>query len=411
MGLEQPIFNYGFRFPEILSVSSCGLIHYNTAGIFLIHIFSSYKTADFPVYKSLKITGYRRFPSFKLENFGRVNLLVGTNSSGKTSILDCLELLQSTNNPYVLSAILRRRGEWDFPVEDNKYPVINLEHLFYDRNFDVNITIESDEEKDTDVNRNNKVEISVEDKSRTILPEEDTEFPDMDGDLVVSISWSDVGKPLRFGISREGYMSGPRTAFRPRPDSHAPVQFIQTNGMSSYDITRLFENIVLTDSEEHVIDALRIIEPSIDRIAALSFGSRSFSRERPSGIFIKRTDTAQRIPIGSAGDGMWRMLGLALAIAGARGGIVLIDEIDTGLHYSVMKKMWEMVSERSLALGTQVFATTHSRDCYESLASIVRSDSLHTGVAIHRIEHGLECAVTFSDEEVVVAAQRGLEIR
>ena len=287
------------------------------------------------MYKSLKIEGYRRFPSFELENLGRVNLLVGTNNSGKTSILDCVELLQSTNNPYVLFEILRRRGECDFPLEENT-SVINLEHLFYDRNFDVGIAIEADGES-TSINRNYKVQVSVVEIPKTVS-KEDTELLDQDDDLVVSIGWSNADKPHRFRISHEGHMANPRAIFRPRPDPHAPVQFIRTNGMSSFDIIRLFEDVVLTDSEEYVIDALRIIEPSINRIASVSSGYGSFSREYPSGIFVKRKDTAQRIPIGSVGDGMWRMLGLALAIADAKGGVVLIDEIDTGLHYSVMKK-------------------------------------------------------------------------
>lgn len=94
-----------------------------------------------------------------------------------------------------------------------------------------------------------------------------------------------------------------------------------------------------------------------------------------------------------------------------KGGVVLIDEIDTGLHYSVMQKMWKMISARSVDLGIQVFATTHSRDCYESLASIVESDLPQSEVAIHRIEPDRESGVTFSNQEVVVAANRGLEVR
>ena len=98
-------------------------------------------------------------------------------------------------------------------------------------------------------------------------------------------------------------------------------------------------------------------------------------------------------------------------MAGAKGGVVLIDKIDTGLHYSVMQKMWKMISARSVDLGIQVFATTHSRDCYESLASIVESDLPQSEVAIHRIEPDRESGVTFSNQEVVVAANRGLEVR
>ena len=54
---------------------------------------------------------------------------------------------------------------------------------------------------------------------------------------------------------------------------------------------------------------------------------------------------------------MWRMLGLALALANAKGGVLLVDEIDTGLHYSIMGDMWRMVGKLAATLDVQVFAT------------------------------------------------------
>ena len=43
------------------------------------------------MYSSIQISGYRGLDSFRLEGLGRINLLVGTNNSGKTSILECIE--------------------------------------------------------------------------------------------------------------------------------------------------------------------------------------------------------------------------------------------------------------------------------------------------------------------------------
>ena len=106
------------------------------------------------------------------------------------------------------------------------------------------------------------------------------------------------------------------------------------------------------------------------------------------------------------------MLGLALALANVRGGILLVDEIDTGLHYTVMEDMWRMVHERAAALSVQVFATTHSRDCYESLTSIAQPDLISSGdVTIQRIDRHRHEAVRFGSEEIVAAAERGLEVR
>ena len=124
---------------------------------------------------------------------------------------------------------------------------------------------------------------------------------------------------------------------------------------------------------------------------------------------VKFREVADPVPIGSMGDGMWRILGLALSIARASGGVLLVDEIDTGLHYSVMEDVWRMVSERASALAVQVFATTHSRDCYESLAAVAKSDV--GDVTIQRIEKSRGEAVRFSKSAIVAAAERNIEVR
>ncbi len=94
-------------------------------------------------------------------------------------------------------------------------------------------------------------------------------------------------------------------------------------------------------------DALRIIEPSIQRIA--STGSERIQSSgryaTRGGIFVRLKGVKDRIPIGSMGDGIWRMLGLALNVVHCINGILLVDEIDTGLHHTVMTEMWKFLYE------------------------------------------------------------------
>jgi predicted ATPase len=112
------------------------------------------------------------------------------------------------------------------------------------------------------------------------------------------------------------------------------------------------------------------------------------------------------------GDGMWHMLGIALSVVRAQGGVLLIDEIDTGLHYSVMGDMWRLVHDAAKRLDVQVFAATHSRDCYQSLAAIVEAGAAsRPEVTIQRIERGNPRAVAFTDDEIRIAAEIGAEVR
>src|ERR1700674_5159854 len=60
---------------------------------------------------SIRVEGYRGFERFEMSGLGRVNLLVGTNNSGKTSVLEAIDLLTSKGDPLSIWNLLWRRGE------------------------------------------------------------------------------------------------------------------------------------------------------------------------------------------------------------------------------------------------------------------------------------------------------------
>lgn len=103
------------------------------------------------MYSSIRIQGFRGLDSFQMQGLGRVNLLVGANNCGKTSILECIQLLQSPGAPRVLADITRRRGEWGY--SSNEYPTVprgvrsdglDASHLFANRELRGRIRIEAD---------------------------------------------------------------------------------------------------------------------------------------------------------------------------------------------------------------------------------------------------------------------------
>jgi hypothetical protein len=166
--------------------------------------------------------------------------------------------------------------------------------------------------------------------------------------------------------------------------------------------------VLLTPEEASVIEALRIIEPNIERLAFMG-ESRRYGE---SGIFVKMSNSDQRIPLGSLGDGLKRLLALSLHLIPAGRGILLVDEIDTGLHFTVMEKMWRLVIEMARRLDVQVFATTHSLDCVRSLARVrERLPKSPDDVSLHRVEAGLRHTIAFSMEELVIAARDHIEVR
>jgi hypothetical protein len=362
----------------------------------------------------VNIKGFRGLRDFSMENLGRINLLVGTNNSGKSSILEAIELMSSRGSLRSIWSATSRRGErlW-FEDDSRRYSEGDVSHLFYGHGFAVGSKIEICAGSDA-TNKRFSMEV-------VWLPEDDGEpiadlLSEMNDPLGLKLEWENglPTQPLLVPLSPRGGLSS-RYISRSSVDrsDSPPIQFISTAALSPEEVLSLFDQVVLTPEEDLLVDALRTIEPDIERIASIGSDRARFANGvRQGNIVVKLLNHRDRIPIGSMGDGIWRMLGIALSLVNAKNGILLIDEIDTGLHYSVLSKMWHLVKTTSERLNIQVFATTHSRDCYESLASISR-DEISEGscVTIQRIERNAKQSISFSEQEIVAASERGIEVR
>lgn len=90
----------------------------------------------------------------------------------------------------------------------------------------------------------------------------------------------------------------------------------------------------------------------------------------------------------------------------------MVDEIDTGLHYSVLADMWKLVIETAKRLNVQVFATTHSLDCVHALAWVQEQNpSLASEVTLHRVEKDAPATVVYSMDEIAIAERGQIEVR
>ena len=109
---------------------------------------------------------------------------------------------------------------------------------------------------------------------------------------------------------------------------------------------------------------------------------------------------------------MRRLLQLRLAFADNADSYVLVDEIDTGLHWTVMAGMWRLVVEVARKSRLQLFATTHSHDCIFGLASMIKSyPDLAGEVSIQKIDTALPQAVSVQGAEIPAALEHGIDFR
>lgn len=375
--------------------------------------------------RELTVENFRAFRTLHLASLGRVNLLVGTNNSGKTSVLEAVSFLASGGDPLELHSSLYRRGEQssgdDDPSRSSQQEAVDVRHVFFGRKIGDHITatISAVAEHGAPVS----LGLSTPRVSDDALPE-----------------WRDAvarprrrsgrGEPVAIDVDRSGRMprflevSSGRTSTIKVPlllggglteanatvpkriEAAAPVLFVSTLGLDEDELAKLYDKIVLTPDETLVITALRQVEPGISRIATrqLNYGER--------GFVVGMEGSVEQVPLGGLGDGVHRMLAIALSLVTARGGYLLIDEIDTGLHHTVMRKMWALVFDTAKRLNIQVFATTHSYDCVHALSAIALPDDRASGeVVLIRVERDNPQGVLFSEQEISHLAEWRIEAR
>ncbi len=152
---------------------------------------------------------------------------------------------------------------------------------------------------------------------------------------------------------------------------------------------------------------MRLLLPNIDSIHFLG-GNRTTGGK----ILVGSRGAGRRFPIASFGDGLRRLLAFRLALAGAKNGFLLIDEIDSGLHWTVMDDVWRLLVQVAERLNVQVFATTHSYDCIRGLSTLIRARRELAGqVAIHKLDRSLPQAVTLQGARIPVAVEQEIEVR
>ncbi len=292
------------------------------------------------VLDSLEIKNFRAFKHLRIEKLGRVNLIVGKNNVGKSSVLEALWVYAEKGEPEVVFQLLRERDEWSKSNRSSSVTssiddrVLALRHLFFGRGeLDYNqepitigqlldthlvkIWITPSEWVDTGYGQ---------EKLRMEEPDNKVTSSNLLPSLSVNIGGATVS---HFPLDKDFTTK----FFRDRKNSgqiHSVV--IAYDGLTAKDVAAYWDNTVLSDLQYDVVAALQIIAPGTVSINFV--GDRNGGRERIP--IVKTQDFALPIPLRSMGEGMSRMLGIALALVNAKDGMLLIDEVDTGLHYSVL---------------------------------------------------------------------------
>lgn len=366
--------------------------------------------------QQIKISGYRGFKHYTMSDLTRVNLLVGENNCGKTSILECVEFLASGGDPWGFVKIAERRERISIDRDDQtELPSVDVAHCFHGHKISQGImfSVKGD-------NGLVPVEISID----LFKPVVDHHNPFSAAQLLSPSSLGLMSKGTWFpgddaptwpitdgGRLDIDYGWAPDAVSPHRSNDQSPVAFILPESLDARALGTMWNGVLQSKRDSYVYEALRILEPDLEDIMIES-GVLAGKFIRPGKVLVSLTGADERLPLSSFGDGLRHLLGLAVSLIESRKGILLIDEIDTGLHYSIMADMWKLVIQTAIKEDIQVFATTHSYDCIQGLAEVCRKEpDLQGEVAVHKITSDLEMSIPFHGRELPIVSKQDIEVR
>jgi AAA15 family ATPase/GTPase len=372
---------------------------------------------------SIKIQNYRNLKHLSIEKLGRVNLIIGKNNTGKTSLLEGFHILLCQGQDGVIDDILLSRQEKYKTLRHIQDEIEELSGIFYERNQSNKLEfIGTMNGEDTQFSIRfikyfeNVVDFSGSDVPEiisNILPKmykvktESTENR-LENKIGLEISRNNE-KYIR-SFEENDILDNMAVALLNGRQSAQLCNFVSASGVADdINLDKWWSKVALTDEEDIVVNALKIVEKNIVRISIIKENQDDETR------FVVRLANQQKpFPLRSMGDGINRILTIILAMVNCKDGYLLIDEFENGLHYSVQEKLWEIIFHLAERLNIQVFATTHSNDTIRAFENIVNKNETQPLdgllIKLENIDDNIESLV-FEPDELKVITDNLIEVR
>lgn len=332
-----------------------------------------------------------------MKNLQAVNLFIGKNSVGKSSLLEAIHLAFAGHKPDAPLNLATMRGFG--PIADDAVQSWGwyLANRDITKDAELLVVRNGGQTIRTTLGFQKLESISLEEHVVSAGPTPDSSSIDrytlllksyIDSELVCESNASMHDTEIRLKAADKN------------PQMPASVLVSSILPGPSKEEAERFSRFEQSSNTTELIGHLQLLQPKLQRVYVSALG----------GVPHLRCDFEggpKGLPLSLAGEGMRRLLRLVVLLERAQGGTLLVDEIDTGIHYSILDRFWSILSRMLSDYGVQLFAATHNKECIHAAARVFKGTK---SLGVIRLEEDHSHTI-YDADEVLASEEFGLEIR
>ena len=303
--------------------------------------------------KNIDIKNFRGIDHLRIDDFSRVNVFLGQNSSGKSSVLECILLLMGMSNPDLPQAInaIRSRSFSNFA---------DLGYLFH--NYDLKVKPEVAAELFDETQRHLSLEM-------TYIFDEKSQSNVQNGHIPTSetktfLNTLRMAFDIESGQNKTSYECG----ITVNPQGLISSKRMAEGYLEKNSVAFISSDLAAGNPANDLVELAKRKRKDIVTKRLQHFDSRITTLEILNNVaYVGLEGIDQLLTVNMQGDGLRRYLNIVAASANPMNNILLVDEIENGLHYSAYKKLWEAIFALAVGTNKQIFVTTHSKETIQKL--------------------------------------------
>ncbi|MFN8715271.1 MAG: AAA family ATPase [Bacteroidota bacterium] len=343
---------------------------------------------------SFSVENFKCFETFELKSIGQFNLIAGDNNVGKTSLLEALlletDLAQTLHN---LNSVYAFKHNLE-TIESSKRNYLS---------YFININTNADYEIKFQYNSAQKLRIINKDirlHEKEVIDKSQAKYAGM----------NQIGEFV--ALYKDEILEDVSPAIYIQRKSMIIPPVIPNNMGYTSGIVKAYSRLIDQDLKNNylLVSALRYFIPDIEDIRILK------DQFDETYIVIQEKGKSKPLPITSFGDGTLILMRLMLRIMISQNQRLMIDEIDTGIHYSRMKDFLRTIIHTAKEHNVQLFATTHSKECIEAYSEVIyefdeKTQTKSRFIRLEKLSSGRIIARNYNYDQFSSTLELGNEIR